>query len=295
MSFQGAIFDVDGVLVDSPHERAWREALERLMMVAWTDLAGKTGYAPEKFTTAVYQAYVAGKPREAGARAALDHFGIPDPDGRRVAEYAAVKQADLVALIERGEFLAFDDAVRFLLDLKAAGVKIAAASSSKNANVFLRKVALAKYGGLTPRPPAPALAVGEEPEAQADRADPARQPRQAAALADPRKPADVDARYPFLALESTLLDMFDANVCGRDFARGKPDPEIYLLVAHELGVSPPTCVVVEDAQSGVQAAKAGGMACVGVARLGDQALLDASGADWVVTSLDELPSETLLR
>ncbi len=47
MRFQGAIFDIDGVLVDSPHERAWREALQRLMTVAWTDLAGKTGYAPD--------------------------------------------------------------------------------------------------------------------------------------------------------------------------------------------------------------------------------------------------------
>ncbi|MEP7190073.1 MAG: HAD family phosphatase, partial [Roseiflexaceae bacterium] len=39
MRFNGAIFDVDGVLVDSPHEQAWRDALERLMAVGWTDLA----------------------------------------------------------------------------------------------------------------------------------------------------------------------------------------------------------------------------------------------------------------
>ena len=44
----------------------------------------------------------------------------------------------------------------------------------------------------------------------------------------------------------------------------------------------------------VQAAKAGAMACVGVARLDDQALLKAAGADWVVASLDELPVATLL-
>ena len=105
MRFNGAIFDVDGVLVDSPHERAWRESLQRLMTVAWTDLANVTGYTPEKFTTEVYQTYVAGKPREAGARAALEHFGIPDPDGTRVAEYMAVKQADLIALIEHKEYI----------------------------------------------------------------------------------------------------------------------------------------------------------------------------------------------
>jgi beta-phosphoglucomutase len=250
MRFNGAIFDVDGVLVDSPHERAWRDALQRLMEVGWTDLAGKTSYAPDKFTTEVYQTYLAGKPREAGARAALEHFGIPDPDGRRVAEYMAVKQADMIALIERGQFTAFDDALRFLLDLKAAGVRIAAASSSKNANSFLRKVSLAKWAGES-------------------------------------------RRYPFLSANATLLDMFDANVCGRDFTRGKPDPEIFLAAAAELGLPPEQCVVIEDAQSGVQAAKAGGMASIGVARLDDAALLRSAGADWVVVSLDELPVATL--
>ena len=50
MALSAAIFDVDGVLVASPHERAWREAL--------------TGFAdPAGFTTAFYQANVAGKQR----------------------------------------------------------------------------------------------------------------------------------------------------------------------------------------------------------------------------------------
>ena len=87
--------------------------------------------------------------------------------------------------------------------------------------------------------------------------------------------------------------MFDANVCGRDFAHGKPAPDIFLAAAAELGMPPAQCVVIEDAQSGVQAAKAGGMACIGVARLDDAALLQAAGADWVVTSLDELPVAAL--
>jgi beta-phosphoglucomutase-like phosphatase (HAD superfamily) len=265
MRFQGAIFDVDGVLVDSPHERAWRESLERLMAVAWPELAGQTRYAPERFTAEVYQTYVAGKPREAGARAALEYFGIPDPDSQRVQEYCAVKQAELVALIERGEFLAFPDALGFLLELKAAGLRIAAASSSKNANVFLRKVSLAEWAA----------------EAQSRGAVPS-----AAALGP---------RYPFVTADSTLLDMFDANVCGRDFAHGKPDPEIFLTAAAELALPPAACVVIEDAQSGVQAAKAGGMACVGVARLDDASLLRAAGADWVVTDLGELPASALLE
>jgi beta-phosphoglucomutase-like phosphatase (HAD superfamily) len=89
--------------------------------------------------------------------------------------------------------------------------------------------------------------------------------------------------------------MFDANVCGRDFPRGKPDPEIFLTAAAELGLAPNGCVVIEDAQAGVQAAKAGGMAAVGVARLNDELLLRSAGADWVVTSLDDLPVAELLE
>ena len=59
-----AIFDVDGVLVASPHERAWRESL--------------VGYAdPARFTTKFYQSVVAGKPRLDGARATLEGLGVP--------------------------------------------------------------------------------------------------------------------------------------------------------------------------------------------------------------------------
>src|SRR5262249_34968680 len=138
-------FDVDGVLVDSPHERAWRESLQRLMEGPWKAIVPQTSYTPERYTTEVYQEYVAGKPREAGARAALDYFGVQDLDGQRLREYCDTKQAYLLTLIQRGQFVAFDDALRFLLALKAAGVLIAAASSSKNANLFLKKVAIGAF------------------------------------------------------------------------------------------------------------------------------------------------------
>ncbi len=85
-----------------------------------------------------------------------------------------------------------------------------------------------------------------------------------------------------------LLDFFDADPSGRDFARGKPDPEIFLTAATELGAAPEHCFVVEDAVSGIQAAKAGGMAALGVARADDQDLLAGANADLVVTSLDEV-------
>jgi len=57
---------------------------------------------------------------------------------------------------------------------------------------------------------------------------------------------------------------FGAVVAREDCRRGKPDPEPYLRAAGVLGLSPPRCVVVEDAPGGVRAAKAAGMACVAV-------------------------------
>ncbi|UQA55984.1 HAD family hydrolase [Polyangium aurulentum] len=245
MAFEGVIFDVDGVLVDSPHERAWRDTLQDLMDGDWRDILPMTRYAPERFNTAFYLQRLAGKPRDAGARAALEAFGVPDAATRAIV-YGQKKQERVLQLVEAGQFIAFQDAIRFLLSVKALGIPIAAASSSKNANMFLARISV-----------------------------------------DDLKPDD----RPFTPGNEqgpTLLDQFDANVCGRDFAHGKPHPEIFLTAAQELGVRPGGCLVVEDATSGVQAAKAGGMLALGVARLGDEDLLRAAGADLVVPSLDEV-------
>lgn len=48
--------------------------------------------------------------------------------------------------------------------------------------------------------------------------------------------------------------------CGDAVPRKKPAPDIYLLAAERLGVSPAGCVVVEDSGIGLRAAKAAGMA-----------------------------------
>lgn len=52
---------------------------------------------------------------------------------------------------------------------------------------------------------------------------------------------------------------FDAVADGNDITRSKPDPEVFLKAAEKLGVAPGQCVVVEDAASGIRAAKAGKM------------------------------------
>jgi beta-phosphoglucomutase len=86
----------------------------------------------------------------------------------------------------------------------------------------------------------------------------------------------------------TLLSVFDANLSGVDVPRGKPDPALFLLAAEALNIPPGQCLVVEDAPAGIEAARAGGMASIGIARLDDEALLRAAKADLVVTSLDQV-------
>src|SRR2546430_7056481 len=142
MRFQGAIFDVDGVLVDSLHSRAWREALRELMETEW------------------------------------------------------------------------------------AGIRVAAASSSTNADLLLQQVRLDTFA------------------------------------------AEHHLDSPLIRPGLTLLGLLAADVSGGDLPRGKPDPLIFVTAASEIGAVPGRCFVAEDAVSGVQAAKAGGMAALGVALLG---------------------------
>ena len=63
---------------------------------------------------------------------------------------------------------------------------------------------------------------------------------------------------------------------------------MFLAAAGELGVTPERAMVMEDAAAGVEAAKAGGMAAIGIARADDADLLAKAGADIVVTTLDEV-------
>jgi beta-phosphoglucomutase len=248
--FRGAIFDVDGVLVDSPHEQAWREGLKQLMENEWSDIRDQTSWAPEKFTPQVYQRVMSGMPRYKGAQAALEHFGVPDAE-RRAREYGDRKQVMITELIEASEFYAYPDALRFVLAVKQAGLRIVTASSSKNANAFLERIRLDEFA------------------------------------------REEGLSYDFVKPGYTILDILDANVSGRDFEQGKPHPMIFVTSAEELGLPPEVCFVVEDAANGVQAAKAGDMAALGLARADDEELLRDAGADLVVTSLDDVDLDAL--
>lgn len=84
--------------------------------------------------------------------------------------------------------------------------------------------------------------------------------------------------------------LFDRIILGDDprIERGKPAPDIFLLAASELGAEPETCLVFEDAPSGVEAALAAGMLVVGLPDPGIDARLLA-GAHHITTSLADIP------
>jgi beta-phosphoglucomutase len=132
-----AIFDVDGVLVDSPHERAWRDALDELMTGPWRQLASDVDYEVGSLTTPRYQHAVAGRPRLDGAAGALATVGVEHPGRERIGAYADAKQARLEYLLEHEPLTVFDDAVTLLLGFREAGLVIATASASQNARRLL--------------------------------------------------------------------------------------------------------------------------------------------------------------
>ncbi len=78
-----------------------------------------------------------------------------------------------------------------------------------------------------------------------------------------------------------ILPLIDRVVDGIRCPVAKPAPDVFLMCAGELGVEPEDAVVVEDAQAGIDAARAGNMFCVGVGAL--------QGADLVVANTAEIP------
>ena len=86
------------------------------------------------------------------------------------------------------------------------------------------------------------------------------------------------SKNALIILEKTgLLPLFDAVVCGLDVTKSKPDPQVFLKAAHKLGTDPKECMVVEDADAGIEAAKRGGMYAfaVGAARYNRNADISA--------------------
>ncbi|HEX5068805.1 MAG TPA: HAD family phosphatase [Vicinamibacterales bacterium] len=107
--------------------------------------------------------------------------------------------------------------------------------------------------------------------------------RQAIASSAPR--ANVEVMANVLGLRAAM----GALVSAEDVTHGKPAPDVFLAAAARLGVPADRCVVVEDAEAGIEAARRAGMRRIGVGRA------DFSGADISVVSLSDLAPDAFDR
>lgn len=85
-----------------------------------------------------------------------------------------------------------------------------------------------------------------------------------------------------LVLEKTGINKYiNVLITGSDVSKGKPDSEIFLLAAKLLGVDPNECIVIEDAEKGIIAARSAGMCCIAK---DDGTKKNLSKADFVIKS-----------
>lgn len=185
---KAVIFDLDGVIVDTAHYH----------YIAWKRLASEFNIN----LTPQHNELLKGVSRMRSLEIILE-LGNIHLDQAEMERLADKKNKWFVEYIEsiRPEEI-FPGVKEFIQSVRQAGIKVALASSSKNAPRVIELLGIAKE--------------------------------------------------------------FDAMVDGSMITHSKPHPEIFLLAANKLGVSPASCVVFEDAEAGVDAAIAAGMKCVGV-------------------------------
>ena len=89
------------------------------------------------------------------------------------------------------------------------------------------------------------------------------------------------------------IETFGAILVGEDVARKKPWPDVFLEASRRLGLDAGDCLVIEDAVSGVTAAKSAGARCLGLTSSFAAAPLLEAGADWLASTLADAPPEAL--
>jgi len=210
---RGVIFDLDGVLVST----------DELHYQSWQKLADEEGIPFDR----TVNDRLRGVSRMVSLEIVLEKAdrSYTPAEKAEMAERKNATYRDLLQRLAAGDLL--PGVAELLEELRERGVKVAVASSSKNATLIMAQVGLA--------------------------------------------------------------DRFDAVVDGNDIQRSKPDPEVFLLAAERLGLPAGACLVVEDAASGVEAARRAGMAILGVAEEGR-----LPGAERVVHDLSAVTAEALL-
>ena len=95
---------------------------------------------------------------------------------------------------------------------------------------------------------------------------------------------------PLILERIHLMEKFDIIVDGNAVSKAKPDPEVFLRCAELLGVEPINCLVFEDAQAGIEAARNGGMQVIGVGSPENLSL-----ADHYIPGFEKLDYEILSK
>ena len=109
------------------------------------------------------------------------------------------------------------------------------------------------------------------------------------AIATSAPPANV----AFTLEHTKLRSYFPVIVDDTMVTTGKPDPEVYLKSAEQLGMSPKQCVVFEDAILGIQAGKNAGMPVVALATTHTREELEATDADYIIDNFKGLTMDKL--
>jgi beta-phosphoglucomutase len=91
-----------------------------------------------------------------------------------------------------------------------------------------------------------------------------------------------------------LHDHFEIMVTAEDVERHKPHPDVYLEAARRVGVAPKQCIVIDDAEAGIESGKAAGMKAIGFSKYVEN-LETLAKADLVVNDFSELTYNKLLK
>ncbi len=207
---KAVIFDLDGVLVTT----------DELHYAAWCRLGAEIGIHNFTKEDNLRQRGVS---RMASLEILLEKTDTVYTEEEKLVLADRKNEYYKASLAEISEADVLPGALDFLKRLKAAGIKTAVGSASKNAPAILDRT------GLTP--------------------------------------------------------YLDAIACGLDVTKSKPDPAVFLCAAEKLGMDPADCLVVEDADAGIAAAKNGGMTALAVG-----AASKNPAADYHAESLADLPA-----
>lgn len=190
MSIKAALFDLDGVIVDTA----------KYHYLAWQRLANELDF----IFTEKDNERLKGVSRVRSLEILLEIGGVlgsfSEAEMTEMAERKNLWYVDYISKMDESEIL--KGTLECLNGFRDCGVKIALGTASKNALLIVNNLKIKPY--------------------------------------------------------------FDAIIDGNKVTRAKPDPEVFLMGAKELGVAPAECVVFEDAQAGLDAAKAAGMKAMAI-------------------------------